>query len=90
MNYRSVLVVLCGAVIIAGLFAGVGFGEQNRGAEMLTLFGGKTGSVSFPHHQHQETLKDCNTCHNVFAQESGVIEEMKSQKKLAKKQVITS
>ena len=63
--------------------------EQNRGAVTLELYGGKTGKVPFPHHDHQKALKDdCQTCHAVFPQKSGAIDELKASGDLAKKHVM--
>jgi hypothetical protein len=61
---------------------------QEKGAENMDLDGGSRGKVPFPHHIHQNVLKDCNLCHAVFGQEAGVIEKMKSEGKLKKKQVM--
>jgi len=44
--------------------------EQNKGADKMELFGGEKGNVPFPHHKHQEVLKDCNICHADFPQKS--------------------
>ena len=61
---------------------------QEKGAEKMDLEGGSRGMVPFPHHVHQNALKDCNLCHAVFGQEAGVIEKMKAEGKLEKKQVM--
>lgn len=62
--------------------------EQDKGAENIEMEGGKRGNVPFPHHQHQERLVDCQTCHSVFPQKAGSIEELKAQGKLKKKYVM--
>ena len=62
--------------------------DQDKGALDIELAGGKRGSVSFPHHRHQETLVDCNICHGVFEQKAGIIEELKVQGKLKPKYVM--
>ncbi|MGD2013694.1 MAG: cytochrome c3 family protein [Desulfobacterales bacterium] len=62
--------------------------EQDKGAENIEMAGGKRGNVPFPHHQHQERLVDCQTCHSVFPQKAGSIEELKAQGKLKKKYVM--
>ncbi len=64
--------------------------EENKGAESVVLYGGKSGNVPFPHHQHQETLKDCQTCHDLFPQEAGAIEKLKADGELKKKAVMNS
>ncbi|MBW2366508.1 MAG: cytochrome c3 family protein [Deltaproteobacteria bacterium] len=60
----------------------------NRGEKELSLWGGKRGNVPFPHHLHQNNLGDCNTCHDLFPQESGVIKALKKDEKLKPKQVM--
>lgn len=59
-----------------------------NGLEKMDLFGGTRGKVPFPHHQHQKSLKDCNTCHSVFPQKPGSIEDMKKNGALKKKYVM--
>ena len=61
---------------------------QNRGAPDITLDGGTKGKVPFPHQKHQDTLGDCNICHDIFPQTPGVIKELKEQEELKKKQVM--
>jgi len=46
------------------------------------------GNVYFPHHMHQDNIKDCNVCHNLFPQQAGVIQDLKNLEKLKKKQVM--
>ena len=75
-----VFVLVYGGVIFAGI--------EKKGPEQITLDGGQKGVVGFPHRQHQTTLGDCNICHNIFPQKLGVIQELKNQGKLAKKQVM--
>jgi len=61
---------------------------QNRGAPNITLEGGKKGSVNFPHAMHQDNIIDCNVCHDLFPQKAGVIQDLKNQGNLKKKQVM--
>ena len=61
---------------------------QNKGAAEIKLPGGKRGPVPFPHHRHQDTLKDCQICHSLFPQKAGIIEELKAAGTLKKKQVM--
>jgi hypothetical protein len=62
----------------------------NPGAVELVLKGGDSGDVPFPHRRHQERLLDCTVCHSVFPQKAGAIEELKSQGKLQKKEVMNT
>ena len=75
-----VFVLLSAGVIVAGI--------EKKGPEQITLDGGQRGVVGFPHGQHQTRLGDCSVCHNIFPQKLGVIKELKSQGKLAKKRVM--
>jgi len=60
----------------------------NQGAANISIFGGSRGEVPFPHHAHQERLKDCNTCHGSFPQEADGLKKMKEAGKLKPKQVM--
>lgn len=75
-------------IVVIMLIAVVSAAVENKGAENITLAGGKSGKVTFPHHRHQDVLVDCKICHSIFPQKAGVIEELKTQGKLAKKQVM--
>ena len=66
----------------------IGAVEVKNGAEEMVLFGGSLGNVSFPHYRHQEALGDCNSCHNLFPQTAGTIQELNRQVKLKKKEVM--
>jgi len=82
----KVSIILPSAVII---FMAVVVGAMvNKGAETLDLFGGERGAVSFPHHAHQTILGDCNTCHALFPQKLGSIQELIQAGELKKKQVM--
>jgi hypothetical protein len=71
-------------LIVTGLTPAV----ENKGADQLELYGGKRGKIPFPHHQHQTVLEDCSICHDIFPQEKGVIEKLKTEGKLKPKQVM--
>ena len=79
-----VWLVIFGMVFTSALAAE----KQNTGAENITLEGGTSGKVPFPHRKHQDNLNDCNICHEIFPQTCGAIENLKAQGKLKKKQVM--
>ena len=62
--FLIILMVFAGAMAVA---------KEERGAAEITLEGGTRGKVPFPHQKHQDTLTDCNICHNVFPQSPGTI-----------------
>ncbi len=64
--------------------------DQDKGAEQMSLEGGSQGMVSFPHHQHQKSLADCNACHDLFPQEAGAIEKLKAGGALKNRQVMNT
>lgn len=70
------------------LAAVVAFAAQNYGPEKFDLNGGDKGDVPFPHHQHQNALKDCSACHDVFPKARESIDDMKAKQKLKAKQVM--
>jgi hypothetical protein len=77
-------------LLIGGIcFLAVGtYATVNRGVDQIVIQGGKAGNTPFPHHRHQDTLKDCNLCHNLFPQEAGAIDQLKQEGKLRNKQVM--
>jgi len=81
---RSAMILF--TVVLLGL--GPAFSAENKGPKEISLVGGTSGPVPLPHHRHQEILGDCNICHVFFPQETGAIEQLKSQDKLARKQVM--
>jgi hypothetical protein len=85
---RTLIAVLVVVLATAGLFMVAQ--AQNKGASDIVLNGGKSGNVPFPHHRHQEVVADCNACHELFPQQSGVIDELKATKKLQKKTVMNN
>ncbi len=84
MKIRLLFVLMIPALIIAA----AAFAIDNKGAENIEIYGGSKGDISFPHHVHQDRLKDCNTCHSVFPQEADAIKKLKDSNQLKKKQVM--
>lgn len=64
--------------------------DQNKGAEEIVLPAGSKGDVQFPHLTHQNNVKDCNVCHELFPQEKGAIVKLKADGKLKRKQVMNT
>lgn len=81
-------------LIIAIFFVSVAFtasenpSEKNLGAAQIILPGGNPGDVPFSHRLHQENLKNCNLCHDLFPEETEIIEKFKADNKLKPKQVM--
>lgn len=84
VKVRSITTLVIGFMLVA-VFA---FAVENKGADKISLPGGKRGDVPFPHHLHQSKLEDCTICHATFPQEKGVIEKMKADGQLKKKHVM--
>jgi hypothetical protein len=84
---KTKFLLVVAMLVIAGAVS-LSIAEQNKGAENIELYGGKRGKVHFPHHSHQEKLGNCDVCHTVFEQKTGIIEELKAQGKLKKKYVM--
>ncbi|UCF93922.1 MAG: cytochrome c3 family protein [Desulfobacterales bacterium] len=84
--------VVCGVAVamlwVAAGMLGLSEADVDKGAEEIVLFGGERGRVPFPHHRHQEKLGNCDICHSVYAQQSGIIQELKEAGKLQKKQIM--
>lgn len=62
--------------------------KSSMGKPLITLPAGTKGDVAFPHGKHQEVLKDCGLCHTMFPKEAGIVQTMKTEEKLRKKQVM--
>jgi hypothetical protein len=54
----------------------------------MILDGGHFGNVDFPHKTHQDVLRDCNTCHYLYAQIPGSIVKLKSDGRIKSRQVM--
>lgn len=81
----KIIGVIIGIVFLTGAIA---VAVQNHGAKDIALDSGKKGEVNFPHYLHQDTIGDCNVCHDLFPKTAGIIKNLKEQKKLKKKQVM--
>jgi hypothetical protein len=78
------------AIITSGIFlsAGISMATTGEGAETITLKGGSLGSVTFPHERHQEIFIDCMPCHKLYPKEPQIIDTMKAESKLKRKEVM--
>jgi hypothetical protein len=79
--------MIAAIVLAAALFLGA-TATQNKGAAQITIDGGERGTISFPHHLHQDKLGDCKICHSYFPQEPHAIEKLKAEGKLARKEIM--
>jgi cytochrome c-type protein NrfB len=77
-------------LISAAIFwiAGISIAQTNNGAKEMVIPSANQGDVKFPHHEHQEALKDCMLCHDLFPQQAGAIQDLKQKGTLAQKQVM--
>lgn len=79
-----IVCIVWGLLLSADSFAQA----PEKGAKDITLNGGMQGKVPFPHHAHQAVITDCKTCHEMFPQKAGVIDEMKKAGTLKSKKVM--
>lgn len=85
MKFKLILLaVLSGALLLLT----TSLASQNKGAADITLNGGTRGKVHFPHQKHIDTIGDCNVCHDLYPDTAGIIDTLKAQGKLKKKQVM--
>ena len=68
--------------------AGLSIAETNNGAKELVIPAGNQGIVKFPHHRHQESMKDCMLCHDLYPRQAGAIQDLKQKGTLVPKQVM--
>ena len=88
MKVVQVALMTVAAMAVFGLAGAYTIQTENKGAPQMTIEGGKTGAVPFPHALHQKTLEDCRVCHAAFPQEAGAIERLKASGELQQKQVM--
>lgn len=84
MQTKSVLIV-ASVIFIAGL----SFAANSKGAKDIIIPAGKQGDVNFSHQKHQEFIRDCMLCHDLFPQQMGSIKDLIEKGTLKKKQVMT-
>ena len=68
--------------------AGMSIAETNNGAKEILIPSANQGEVKFPHQQHQEALKDCMLCHDLYPQQPGAIQDLMQKGTLGPKQVM--
>ena len=89
MTVRICLLLAAATLVFAAASIALsGAPVENKGAAEMTLPGGTRGPVPFPHHQHQDKLVDCQICHSLYPQKAGIIEKLKAEGTLKKKQVM--
>ena len=89
MKIKLLLFLGAGMLFFAAVSVALsGTPVENKGAAEIKLPGGTRGPVPFPHHKHQNNLVDCKICHSLYPQEPGIIEKLKAEGKLKKKQVM--
>jgi len=88
MQARTIFLTALVFLMLIGISSAMVTSDQNKGAPEIRLDAGGKGPVDFPHQRHQQTLGDCNICHNIFPQTLGIIKDLKDQGKLKEKQVM--
>jgi len=89
MNVKIAAAAVLAVVMIAAFsIAADKPAEPGKGPEKLTITVKEKGDVKLPHKLHQDVLKDCKVCHDVFPKKIGGINELKAAGTLAKKQVM--
>jgi len=84
MKRQTIIIILTAVFVLFSTF----LWAQNKGAKQIILFGGATGNVTFKHQLHQDSLGDCNLCHNLFPQTPGIVQKLIKDGKLANKKVM--
>ncbi len=82
---RAMILLISAAML---WFAGTSIAEINKGAKEIVIPSGNEAAVKFPHLQHQEALKDCMLCHDLYPRQAGSIQDLQQKGTLAKKQVM--
>jgi len=82
---------LLGATILFFFAGSAAFSDapvENKGAAEIKISAGTRGTVQFPHKRHQDKIEDCKICHALYPEEAGIIEKLKAEGTLKKKQVM--
>jgi cytochrome c2 len=82
---RCVILFIAVAMVWA---TGLSIAETGKGAKEIVIPAGNQGNVKFPHQLHQDSLKDCMLCHDLFPQQAGAIPDLKQKGTLAQKQIM--
>lgn len=85
-----VIVSLAAAISVYAQDSGKSARQSIRGAVRIIIPSAPMPSVAFPHGIHQDELKDCMLCHDLFAQKPGIISSMKAEKRLKGKVVMNT
>jgi hypothetical protein len=87
MNWKiaSVLMVM---VLACALAWAQGEQGEMKGDAQIIINGGAKDNVAFPHGLHQQALKSCSPCHDMFPKEKGAIQKLMDQKKIEKTSVM--
>jgi hypothetical protein len=88
MKVMKTAVLTLMAISFVALASAYTIQTDNKGAPQMSLDGGKSGPVPFPHLAHQKVLADCSVCHELFPQKAGAIDALKASGELKKKQVM--
>jgi len=83
-NWKTALICF----ILAGVFFAPTIIFAGQGQKEISLYGGKSGNILFPHHMHQAVVNDCQVCHVDFPQKKGALGTAKKSGDLKKKQVM--
>lgn len=84
------LVVVLWAAVLTEQVSGSEKDVSDKGADMITLQGGAPGDVPFPHGLHQESLGDCNVCHDSYPEKKDAILAKQKAGELKRQQVMNS
>ena len=76
--------------IMVGAVLSVAFAGAAFAADSIVLKGGAPGDVTFPHKAHQDKLKNCDSCHKLFAKEAGSIQKAIAAGTMKKKDAMTN
>ncbi|RLB03752.1 MAG: cytochrome C [Deltaproteobacteria bacterium] len=88
-RYKLIFIVI-GVLGILGFVSSISLSVNNQGPKRIVISGGGMGNIDFPHHQHQDALKNCKVCHQLFPKKVGSIAQLKKEGRLEKKQVMAN
>lgn len=88
MKTKSIAIIV--ALIVMAVAVLTAAASENRGKAEMILDGGKTGTVAFSHHLHQDWVQDCQVCHKDFDKKEGALDAAKAAGTLKKKQVMNA
>ncbi len=85
---NAVAAVFC--LVLFAVAADATFASEKKAPSALCIIKNTKGDVVFSHEKHKDAEGGCASCHGMYAEKAGVVEEMKKTGKMKSKAVMIS